>query len=166
MTNCDDLIPALVRAADGTLPADDRARLDAHLAACPACTEALADQRAMRQALIALAAEPVTTWVGTRVMATLRDERAGAASATFLDTLDWRRWTWRLVPVLAALALAVVNVARTNAAAETLQEAASVERPVSSALVTGEVGGDDLLSLLLSASPDAVLPETTTGGGQ
>ena len=100
--HCDDLIPALVRAADGTLSAQEQATLSAHLATCAACTEALADQQAMRQALVTLAETPQTTFVGTRVMAQLRAERP---ATTWLESLDWKRWTWRLVPVAAELML-------------------------------------------------------------
>lgn len=169
-SHCDELIPLLLRAADEALAevsATERARLEAHLALCPSCTEALAGQRAMRGALMALAAEPVTTRVGTRVMATLRaTPQAGAFS--WVDALDWRRWTWRLVPVAAALALAAVSVARTDASRGSVAVETAGTMPVSSALVTGEVAGESLLSLLLSAGPDEALPvaPATQGGRQ
>lgn len=167
-THCDDLIPALVRAAEGSLdvlPAEERARLQAHLATCAACTEALADQTSMRQALTMMAAEPVNTFVGSRVMANLRSE---APAPTWLEVLDWKRWTWRLVPVAAVLAIAVGSVAaNTSTATNTTEEAdasdATYSMPASSTLVTGEVGGNDLLSLLLNSTADAAV--TTTGGG-
>lgn len=169
--HCDDLIPALLRAADGTLaelPERERARLDAHLATCAACAEALADQRAMRQALGALADEAVTSHAGVRVMAELREQARTSGGFSWVDALDWRRWTWRLVPVAAALALAVANVARTDArAVETIAtEAVSEALPVSSVLMTGDVTGDDLLSLLLNAGADQALGATTEGGRQ
>ncbi len=162
---CEDLTRTLLHAADGTLSAGERAALDAHLATCPGCAEALAEQQSMRQMLTALAAEPVTTHVGTRVLAQLRAARPDGAAPGWLDTLDWRRWTWRLVPVAAALALGVAGVARTTTPAEDTSEVMAVERPVSSALVTGDVAGGDLLSLLLNSNADATLT-TTTGGGQ
>lgn len=168
-THCDDLIPALVRAAEGSLdvlPAEERARLQAHLATCAACTEALADQTSMRQALTMMAAEPVHTFVGNRVMANLRSE---ASAPTWLEVLDWKRWTWRLVPVAAVLAIAVGSVAAnttsTNTTEVTEPADAAYSMPASSTLVTGEVGGNDLLSLLLNSSADATVT-TTTGGGQ
>ena len=161
---CEDMTRTLLDAADETLSAGERAKLDAHLATCPGCTEALAEQQSMRQMLTALAAETVTTHVGTRVLAELRAAQP-AAGPGWLDSLDWRRWTWRLVPVAAALALGVAGVARTATPTEDTSEVVAVERPVSSALVTGEVAGDDLLSLLLNSNADATL-STTTGGGQ
>lgn len=164
--HCDDFIPALVRAADGALPDSERAALDAHLATCAACAEALADQQVMRQALTALAAGPATSAVGARVMASLRAE-AESAGASWVDALDFRRWTWRLVPVVAALAIVVASVARTNAEAVSLTPDTTTDtgQPVSSALVTGEVAGADLLSLLLNSTADATLATTTTTGG-
>lgn len=164
---CDDLIAALVRAADGPLPSGEQARLDAHVAACAACAEALADQRAMRAALAATTAEPVTTHVGARVMATLREEaRAATPTAPWLDVLDWRRWTWRLAPLAAALALAVAGVSRTDAQAVTAETSTeeTATQPVSAALFTGEVTGADLLTLLLNASADQTLATTTQEG--
>lgn len=166
-TQCDDFIPSLVRAADGALPESERAALDAHLLTCAACAEALADQRAMRQALTALAAEPATSAVGARVMASLRAE-AGAAAPSWIDALDFRRWTWRLVPVAAALALVAASVARTSADAGDATPAVvstGTERPASSALVTGDVTGDELLLLLLNGTADATITTPVAGGG-
>jgi anti-sigma factor RsiW len=173
-THCDDLIPALVRAAEGSLdvlPADERARLQAHLATCASCAEALADQTSMRNALTMMAAEPVNTFVGSRVMANLRSE---GLATTWLESLDWKRWTWRLVPVAAALAIAVGSVAATSTnATGTTEEtdptdatSTTYSMPASSTLVTGEVDGNDLLTLLLNSSADtAVVTQTTSGGG-
>jgi len=162
---CEDRIPTLVHAADGTLPAAERAALETHIATCAGCAEALADQQSMRRMLTVLAEEPVTTHVGVRVLAELRADARPSTVTGWLDTLDWRRWTWRLVPIAAALALGVAGVAQTPTPGETLEEVVVTERPVSSALVTGEVAGGDLLSLLLSSNVDATLT-TTTGGGQ
>lgn len=162
--HCDDLIPALVRAADGSLgelSAQEQAALRAHLATCVACAESLADQQAMRQSLVTLSEVPQSTYVGTRVMAELR---AARPAATWLDSLDWQRWTWRLVPVAAALAIVVGSVAQTTATEAAVAIDAATGLPASSALVTGEVGGTDLLSLLLNSSADTTL--STTGGGQ
>ena len=173
-THCDDLIPALVRAAEGSLdvlPAEERARLETHLATCPSCADALAHQTHIRQALTRLAAEPVNTFVGSRVMAQLRSD---APVTTWLESLDWKRWTWRLVPVAAVLAIAVGSVT-TNAtdatdadATYTTDSDTTNTMPASSTLVTGEVGGNDLLSLLLNSTADAAVATsaTSTGGVQ
>lgn len=167
-THCDDLIPALVRAAEGSLdvlPADQRAALQAHLATCASCADALADQTSMRQALTALAEEPVHTYVGTRVMANLR---MAQPAPTWLDALDFKRWTWRLVPVAAVLAIAVGSVAASPDTTEATDATTSTTNsmPASSTLVTGEVGGNDLLSLLLNSTADTAVVTTSSGGVQ
>ncbi len=71
------------------------------------------------------------------------------------------------MPVVAALAIVVASVARTNAEAVTATpDTTESGQPVSSALVTGEVAGSDLLSLLLNSTADATLATTpSTGGG-
>jgi len=43
--SCRDLIEFLARYLDGELPPDERARFDAHLAACPYCVDYLASYR-------------------------------------------------------------------------------------------------------------------------
>lgn len=170
-SQCEDQIPALLRAADGSLnelPADQRARLQAHLTTCAACAEALAGQTSMRQALSALAGDPVPTFVGSRVMAELR---SAAPAFSWLDALDFKRWTWRLVPIAAMLALAVGSVAATSddtdaptaTATATTNTTATATMPASAALVTGEVGGIDLLSLLLNSTADATVPIASGG---
>jgi len=151
---CEDLIPTLLHAADGTLPTEERAVLEAHVATCAGCAEALADQQSMRQMLTVLADVPVTTHVGTRVLAELRAAARPSPVASWLETLDWRRWTWRLVPVAAVLALGVAGVARTPTPSDNVSEVVAIEH-----------AGGDLLSLLLSSNADATL-STTTGGGQ
>lgn len=161
MNACDEWIPMLVRAADGTLDVSapsDRAALQAHLSVCRACTEALADQRVMHESLTALATLPALSSAGARAMATLRAQ-SDAGAAGWLESLDWRRWTWRLVPVAVVLAVMVASVARTDASGLPTAEATEVTQtePSAPALVTGEVSARDLLSLLLSATPDEAL---------
>lgn len=167
-SHCDDFVSALLRAADSA-EGDASPALEAHLRDCTPCREALADQRAMRQALQPLAAVPVTSPVGAAVMEILRSEQA-AANELWADLPDFRRWTWRLVPVAAALALAVAGATRTSAAPDTAPPAALVATeadglPASATLVTGELPGDALLHLYLNATADTTIA-TTTGGGQ
>jgi anti-sigma factor RsiW len=42
---CNELVEVITAYLDGTLPAADRCRFDAHLAECPACTEYLLQMR-------------------------------------------------------------------------------------------------------------------------
>lgn len=48
---CRDAVALMAAYLDGVLPAADRARLEAHLAGCPHCTEYLAQLRATIDAL-------------------------------------------------------------------------------------------------------------------
>lgn len=166
--DCATITPLLVRAADGVSspgprgPRDDDARLNAHLAGCPSCRAALADQRAMRELLQAYPEHGASLGFDGRVMAAIRAEAEGRAR-TWLNSLDFRRWTWRLVPVAAALALASVMVSERDTTGATVDEAnatttASADAlPVSSALWSESVNESSLLSLMLTANADDTL---------
>ena len=43
--SCRELVEAITAYLDGTLPAADRGRFDAHLSECPDCTEYVAQMR-------------------------------------------------------------------------------------------------------------------------
>lgn len=160
--NCTAFTSLLVRVADGTASAQEQSRLDAHIATCASCAAALEDQRGVHAWL---RSQPVTgaSWgFDTRVMASIRAEAEGR-SRGWLDSLDFRRWTWRLVPVAAALVLAAVSVTGPDAANQ-LETAPAVESttatdtwPVSSALWSDTVSESSLLSLMLSANADDTL---------
>ena len=169
--NCAAVEPLLARAGEGTLSSADQARLDAHLKECASCREALVDQRAMRELLQQSPLEGARLGFDTRVMAAIRAE-AEARSGNWLDNLDFRRWTWRLVPVAAALALAsfiiaapasgVLSQTDTTAAISgdeptVMASNSTDDLPVSSALWSDSVSGSSLLSLMLTASADDTL---------
>ena len=156
----------LVRAADDSLDAAEHARLDAHLSTCAACRQALADQRAVRDALVArppLRARPEFSFA---VMRAIESEREGS----WLYLLDFRQWTWRLAPVAAALSLATWMVllqfpATTTGSLETTSAYATAaafdeELPVSAALWQESVSDVSVLSLMLRASADDKLADT------
>jgi len=161
--NCTAIEPLLVRAAEGTASAAEQARVDAHLQGCASCRAALADQRAMRELLQSQPVEGARLGFDTRVMAAIRAE-AEARSGSWLDNLDYRRWTWRLVPVAAVLAVMslVINQADTTSSPtmdETtmVADSSSDDVPVSSALWSESVTGSSLLSLMLTANADDTL---------
>lgn len=175
--HCDDLIPLILRAVDDTISPADRATLDAHLTTCSECAEALADQQAMRASLATLAADTPVTHVGARVLATLRAEADSRTRDSWADLLDFKRWTWRLVPVALVMAMATAGVTTgatttANTSDPTAPSASSTTTGTtysmaSSVLLADDVSGADVLSLLLNASADqqvtAAAP-TTTGG--
>jgi len=162
--HCEEMTTLLARAADDALVAGDAARLDAHLATCPSCREALADQRAMRELMQTYPVQGARLGFDTRVMAAIRAEAEGRARS-WIDSLDFRRWTWRLVPVAAALALTVAVVTERDSVVSQTSDDTSITSeaaeddalPVSSALWSESVSESSLLSLMLTASADDTL---------
>jgi anti-sigma factor RsiW len=145
---CDDQVGLIVRAADGALDEVGRIRLEAHMTTCERCRAALEAQR-LAHALLADWPETMAAPdFPARVLARLRRHRSG------FDDWDFRRWTWRLSPLVAALALAAyLTVAQTSTTAVSTL-AIDPDVPVSAALWSEEVSESDLLSLMLTASPD------------
>jgi hypothetical protein len=178
--NCDAFESLLAREAERASSADpqgpqeprgDAARLAAHLETCASCRAALADQRAMRELLRSHPVDRARLGFDTRVMAAIRAEADGQA-AGWLDHLDFRRWTFRLVPVAVALALASVMIAAPASGVisqtdttggltgdgTTMSAGTSTDGlPVSSALWSESVSGSSLLSLMLTANADDTL---------
>jgi anti-sigma factor RsiW len=142
----------LVRAADGSLDAAELAALNAHFASCAACRAELDAQTAARRVLAARPIEPVRD-LSAAIRATLETERP------WIERLNWRRLSLRVAPIAAALTLAalfLVRTADTNASAQAAT-AAATGHSVASALWSGEVTDDQLLTLVLSARPDDAL---------
>lgn len=157
--DCARVESLLVRAAEGALTSADEARLRAHLEQCASCRAELDDQRAMREMLQGYPVEGAGLGFDTRVMAAVRAE-SEARESSWLNALDFRRWTWRLVPVAAVLALLSVTIARTDTATEETTVAAGTNTdslPVSSALWSESVSESSLLSLMLTANVDDAL---------
>jgi anti-sigma factor RsiW len=57
--SCWELVELVTDYLEGTLPDDDRVRLEAHLAECPYCEKYIAQMRQTVEALGALPAEPI-----------------------------------------------------------------------------------------------------------
>ena len=158
--NCAAFTALLVRVADDSASAQERAQLDAHLATCASCAAALADQRDVHTWLNAQPIGGASLGFDARVMAAIRADADGRVRG-WLDSLDFRRWTWRLVPVAAALALVAVTMSQTDTPQTGTSESATASDtdslPVSSALWSDSVSGSSLLSLMLTASADDAL---------
>ena len=159
---CPDYEPLLARAADDALSPAELARLDAHLATCEHCRAALADQKMIRAVLLdrpTLSARPDFA---------ARVGRAIEADRSWLDRLDFRIWTWRLVPVAAALSLVAFLVLRqpmtstasttTTGTGATSGDTSGSGLPVATALWDESVSDTSLLSLMLQASANDTLP--------
>lgn len=148
----------IAQAADDSLAPDARVTLDAHLATCADCRALLIAQRDARAVL------------RQRPIVAVRDLSAGIrrtleAERPLIDRLNinWRLWSLRVAPLAAALAIVAVMTVRsvdtTPAASETSVAAASGESSasVASALWTGDVSEDTLLTLFLRADADDAL---------
>jgi anti-sigma factor RsiW len=158
--DCTTVNALLMRAAEGTLSPGDEARLNAHLDGCASCRATLAEQREVRDLLRNHPVEGAAWGFDTRVMAAIRAEAENGAGS-WLANLDFRRWTWRLVPVAAALALASAVINDRDATADPGTEASTTVSadalPVSSALWSESVSESSLLSLMLMANADDTL---------
>ena len=87
-----------------------------------------------------------------RVRELIEEEQA----RSLVTLLDFRRWTWRLAPVAAALAIAAtVGVTRTAVTEDpALMTETAAELPVSAAWYSTNVSDSSLLSLMLQANAD------------
>ena len=148
----------LVRAADGGLDATEREMLDRHLATCDGCRAALAAQTLVRTSLHMRPRIDASPAFHARVTASLR------SPASWLDSLDFRRWTWRLAPVAAAFVFAVLAFAGLSTRADggssvsEIQPASTAnDQPVSSALWSSSLSDDSVISLMLRANADDAL---------
>jgi len=124
---CSDAAPFIVRHAEDAesfpdalpelIDAQTRAELDAHLEGCASCRAALDTQRAVSAWLRMRPADRLSPHFASRLAARLDD-----ASGWF-GIADWRRWTLRLAPVAAALALATyLGLGATASTPATIEE--------------------------------------------
>jgi anti-sigma factor RsiW len=156
--DCSRFESLLARAADHTLDASGRAELERHLSNCPSCRMALDDQRAAIAVLRARPPLQAHPSFSAAVMARIESE------SSWLDALDFRRWTWRLAPAAGALLAATwMFVAQTPSGSETADRATATafapDLPVSAALWQDSVSDTSVLSLMLRASADDPLAE-------
>lgn len=155
-------------AADDSLDGDRQARLTAHLTTCGECRALLAEQRDVRAMLMARPVVAVRD-LSAQIRATLEAERP------WIDRLNinWRVWSLRVAPVAAALAIVAVVLVRsvdistpgTAAIDSTVATVATDDsQSVASALWSGEVSEDTLMSLFLRANPDDALSSYVSTG--
>ncbi len=171
MTEHPEFFSLLVRAAEGRLAPDDQARLDGHLAGCLACRDALEAQRAVRAALASRPPTLAAPDFQARVMAAIGRTRVARPRSleAWIERWDFRRWTWRLAPVAAALVVAVLSVlyGTTGRLTAASSSAAAGQLPVSAALWAPSVSDTSVLSLMLEANPDdSLASHLTTGKAQ
>lgn len=143
----------ITHAADGSLESGEVSALDvaAHIASCDACRALVDAQLVARRALLARPITPVRD-LSAAVRATLEAERP------WIERLNWRRLSLRVAPVAAALTLVALFLARSaDTSAQVPASSPATGHSVASALWSGEVSDDQLLTLVLSAHPDDAL---------
>lgn len=136
-----------VRLADASSNDSDAA---AHLAVCEACRAELDAQVSARRVLAARPVEPVRD-LSAAVRAALD------AELPWIERLNWRRLSLRVAPIAAALTLVALLLLRTTDTSTLAETAKPNGHSVASALWSGEVTDDQLLTLVLSARPDEAL---------
>ncbi|TAK18813.1 MAG: hypothetical protein EPO35_00945 [Acidobacteria bacterium] len=139
-----------VRAADASMTREERAAFDAHLASCPSCRETLEAQMIARRALAARPIAPARD-LSAAVRASLEAERP------WIERLNWRRLSLRVAPIAAALTIVALLLVRTADTTAVAADSSATDHTVASALWSGEVTDDQLLSLFLQARPDDAL---------
>ena len=155
---CDDVERAVIARAAGRLDPAGAERLEAHLDGCAACREAAGGQDDVAALLSARPDASPPLGFATRVMARLD------VPPTWLDVINWRRWTVRLAPVAAALLVAAGVGLRPAAAVEPIEFSDLVTDwvevddaagpPALSLLWQEEVSDDTLLEAVLTSGPD------------
>lgn len=153
---CESMVPLILRYADGTLGGADRARLEAHAAACEGCRDAMAAQHGVSTLLSEVGMADVTPGFAARVRA--RVEPAGG----LLDVVNWRAWSLRLAPVAGLLAVLawLPGLTQGTAPADTSSAPAQIEawaagdtNSTTALLVNSETDPVDLLAAVYAGEP-------------
>ena len=142
---------------------NDRRELEAHLASCVSCRAALADQRAVADALSMRPSAALPDRFQARLAARLDEDES------WLPVVNWRAWTISLAPVAAAMLFLAwlmpgANTSSGNTATPPIAQSAppSLETWTASnvpsaaaAFLQPETTGDSLLEAVLTNSPPA-----------
>jgi len=150
---CDGFIPLLVRAGDDSLSAGDRVVLDAHIQTCDGCREALAVQRAASMSLAGAFDADAPLGFSTRVVAHLH----GDSQLSWLDRLDFRRWTWRVSPIAAGLGLAAYLMITASESTAASGETAITGDTTAPAALSEVIDSGDLVSMVWDAENGAAV---------
>jgi anti-sigma factor RsiW len=171
---CDEATRLTAAAGGRELSPANRRLVDAHLAECGACRAEIAGQEEVAALLRSRPPLDVSPAFTRRVL-----DRVAAVPA-WADVIDFRKWTWRLSPVAAALLLAALLLPSNRAATTSVEARPSNEPaigimeswvtptnastlPATALLWQPNVSNDALLVTVLTASPDAELGGTSLG---
>ena len=162
MRTCDDYEILIQLQLDGMLDPSESSDLSAHLAACPACREKLAQYQRMKDAMALLGDEPAPTGLHDAILSHVFAHVESSAEARSAKTKRFPSWALKTVAGVAAcavIAFAAVHMmprmgsADKNAAAPMAPEAYSSAEPQQT---------DDALSPNLATAPSDV-PQESTG---
>ena len=165
---CTEATRLILSRVDGRVDTDERNRLDDHLRQCDGCRAEADGQAAVASVLASRPALGVSAGFTYRVVGRIQP------AVGLLDIADWRKWTWRLSPIAAALLLASLLVpARQSVTPASAQAAGDVNLtsvmetwaaggtstslPVTALFWQQNVSNDSLLTAVLAASPDATI---------
>lgn len=161
MDGCRDIEALIVRAADDSLGAADRVRLDAHVTHCASCRDELDAQRAVRGVLRSRTDASVPLGFEHRVMRRLRDD-----DPLWLPLADWRRWSLALSPLPILLMVALVSgttiggsssEAATSVSWEASDETSGPDAPVASIVWQPGMSEESIFVAALTADPRETL---------
>ena len=153
---CDEFSLLMMRGLESGLGREEERYLESHLAVCERCRGELEAQRSVAAVLWERPSVEVSAIFTEQVMTSLIPE------PSWLELLNWRLWTLRMMPVAAGLILAAVfGMGSTDVTEPTeftdLVNAWMVEEgtevlPAFNLLLQREVPGDTLLEAVLTAS--------------
>ena len=115
MHNCQSIDPLVTPYVDGEIPADDRARVEAHLRVCAPCHSRVAAERAVRTlietrkpVLQTDSAPPSLRDSCARMAETAFASKLGESAATEAPAWSAGAWRQRLMPLAAAASLVLI----------------------------------------------------------
>jgi len=148
MLTCETAEALIAREVDGRLGDGEAVALDAHADSCRACRGLRRASLDVARALALRINAPVPAGFAARVT----DRVFPGESLGWIDAINWRRWTERMLPVAAALLMVAIvagNRATTMTTADT--EVTSSESTAAAAADVWVLSGEDEATTALSA---------------
>ena len=154
MLDCEQALDLISAKLDGALTAEESARLEEHLAACPACRALLADFEELHTELPRLAAQPPRD-LKDNIMAEVRRSKVTPFQG------KKKQWRWRSLASLAAVLVLVLvgsSALRQWDGAASRAEQAPAAGDILAVTAQGGTAGD--------AAPAAIAPEGQEQSGR
>lgn len=182
MLSCDESVPLLARAVDALLDQEELDRLREHLWQCGSCRKEVEAQLSVKWVLAERPEEALPAGFGERLARRLNREArhpqrgcrglerppvsgrrsvdVNGGTLRWLELLNWRKWSIRLLPVALALIAWAAIAGHTDRGVASIDLATAVEawtlpgEAATTLLVDPEVSDDSLLFVLLSHDPE------------